>query len=714
MPGIEALAERIDTLMAEMTLAEKVGQLTMLAAPSTVTGPYLSDDYREEIAAGRVGSVLNLYGPEKVREVRKLALGTRLGIPLFTGLDVLHGHRTVFPIPLGEAAAMSPDLWRRTAEAAARDAAADGCDLTFAPMVDVARDPRWGRIAESAGEDPWLASRFGEAKIAGFHGGGLATCAKHFVAYGAVSAGREYAETDVSERALAEVYLPPFKAALEAGVVTFMPAFTDLAGLPMTAHVALLRGLLRERWGFDGVIISDYGSTGELLEHGIAGDLAEAAALALEAGVDVDMMGGAYIKGLPIAVERGLVSEALVDEAVRRVLTLKARLGLFDDPTRESVASNWQPDLSLAREAARRSIVLLTNGPGLVPLAPDLRRIALLGPLADAPEQMLGPWAGIGDPRTAVAIRAGLQAALPEVTIEHAAGVEISGGDDSGIPAAVALAENADLVVLCLGEERGMSGEAASRASIDLPGLQRELAEAIFATGKPVVVLLSSGRPLVLPWLFDQAAAVLATWFLGHEAGNAVADVLTGRADTVGRLPVTWPRSAGQIPIHLGPRPTGRPTDDRTHYTSRWIDTPSAPQFPFGWGLSLARLRVGQMRVDRHVLSSGTTLRIEVDAANESEFATEATLFLFIRDPLASVTRPLLELRGLAKLELPAGGSGVAHFSLTTEDVTFPGVDLRPSLEPGLVRIFVGPSAGQEGLQAADIQVELGGGGTSA
>ena len=497
---------RIDNLLATMTLEEKIGQLTMVAASRTVTGPAKLADPAERIRAGRVGALLNLWGADETRAAQRLAVEeSRLGVPLLIGLDVVHGHRTIFPVPLAEACLFDPVLWEETARAAAEEATMDGVAMTFAPMVDVARDPRWGRIVEGPGEDPWVASAFAAAKTRGFQGhdlsaaDSLAATAKHLGAYGVATAGREYASADISERTLHEVYLPAFAAAVAAGAAAIMPAFNDVAGAPTTANAALLQGWLRGRLGFDGVLVSDYNAIAELLDHGVAGDIAEAATLALKAGVDIDMMSDAYAKGLPEALRRGLVSMAEIDASVRRVLALKKRLGLFDDPYRRGAAGSHvtahaaSRRRDLAREVARRAIVLLANGRGVLPLSPDIRRMALIGPLAAARQEMLGPWALAGRGEDAVSILEGLVAALPNCRIKCAAGVDIAGDDARGIPAALDICRNADAVVLCLGEAASMSGEAASRADLGLPGRQRALAEAVLDLGKPVVALVSSG-----------------------------------------------------------------------------------------------------------------------------------------------------------------------------------------------------------------------------
>ncbi len=699
---------RIDKLLAVMTVEEKIGQLNMAAAGHVVTGPVLASGVIDGIRAGRIGSLLNIWGAREVHAVQKIAVEkTRLGIPLLIGLDVLHGHKTIFPIPLAEAAAFDPILWESSAREAAAEASADGVNMTFAPMLDIARDPRWGRIAEGPGEDPWVGAEFAKAKVHGFQRAGLleglagagavAATAKHFCAYGAVQAGLEYASADVSERLLHEVYLPPFAAAVAAGCAAIMPAFNDLGGIPMTAHIPLLRDWLRRDIGFDGVIVSDYNAVAELLRHGVAGDSAEAAAAALQAGVDIDMMSNAYSQGLTEAFARGLVSIDMVDAAVRRVLKLKEHLGLFHDPYRRGSGGTASPAaakarIELARELARRTIVVLTND-HVLPLSPTLRRIALVGPLADARAEMLGPWAMAGTAAGAVTIRAGLAAALPETEIDFAPGVSIAGADMSGIAAAREICRNTDLILLCLGEAASMSGEAASRANPGLPGIQSALAEAVFDLGNPVVALISSGRPLMIAAIAAKAQAVVATWFLGAEAGNAIADVLTGKFNPTGRLPVTWPREVGQVPIFFGARPSGRPANPHDHYTSKYLDIPVEPLFFFGHGLSYSRFTLTNLRSSKADFKIDDGLTIEVDAINEGPAIGEATVFLFTRDVVASVARPLLELKGVAKIALHPGEGGTVCFHLAAAALAFPGRDLKPVFEPGEFLLFAGQSA---------------------
>ena len=708
---------RIDDLLQAMTLAEKIGQLTMMTAGYAVTGPVVAGNSKEAIRAGRCGSLLNLWGSDAARDMQRLAVeDSRLGIPLILGFDVVHGHRTVFPIPLGEAALFDPPLWEATARAAADEATSDGLSLTFAPMIDVSRDPRWGRIAEGPGEDPWVASRFAEAKIRGFQGTDLsaatsiAATAKHFCAYGAPVAGRDYASVDISERTLREVYLPPFEAAVKAGAAAFMPAFHDLAGIPLHAHVPLLRGWLRDSQGFDGLIISDYNAIAELLAHGIAGTIPEAAAFALKAGVDIDMMGSVYSRGLADALAAGLVELADIDASVRRVLACKERLGLFDDPYRRGSSAPARPEdtaarRALAREVGRRAIVLLTNKDNALPLSSGLRRIAVVGPLADARADMRGSWSGAGRPEDPVTVLEGLRTALPDCRIDHVAGVAIQDADTSGIADAVEACRSAEVVILCIGESSTMSGEASSRAYFDLPGKQRELADAVLELRKPTIVLLSSGRPLAIGWLTNRADAVLATWFLGGEAGNAIADVLTGAFDATGRLPVTWPRDVGQVPIYFAERPSGRPANLDDHYTSKYLDMPVEPLFPFGHGLSYGEVELSNLRADPAEVGPGGTIEIAVDATAPSGRSAEETVFLFVRDIVASVARPLMELKDGAKVRLEPGATSTVRWRLTVASLAFLDANLQLVLEPGEFELLVGPSADRARLLTARINL---------
>jgi len=721
-PGFysKSLMSRIDSLMARMTLAEKLGQLTMTASSYTVTGPVLAGDSTQSIIDGTVGNLLNMVGAGPTHEMQRLAVEkSRLGIPLLIGLDIIHGHRTLFPIPLAEAGAFDDELWERTAREAAREGAADGLAMTFAPMLDVSRDPRWGRTAEGPGEDPWLNTRIAQAKVRGFQGTDLssaetlAACAKHFVAYGGVNAGREYAAVDISERTLHEVHLPGFAAAVRAGVATLMPAFTDLNGVPMTAHVPLLRDWLRGEMGFEGVIVSDYNAIAELIKHGVAADLVDAAVLALKAGVDIDMMADAYRKGLPVALEQGRVTIEEIDASVRRVLRLKEQLGLFDDPYRRGAtlepAQAITERRAVARDAARKAIVMLKNERDTLPLPASAKTLCVIGPLADASTEMKGPWWGAGEHEPAVTVLGGLRAALPQAEIRHAPGVAIESDDDSGIDAAVALCDGADAVLLCLGERATMSGEAASRATPALAGRQQALAEAVMARAKklgiPVIAILFSGRPLVVPWLAGHADALLAAWFLGVEAGNAIADVVTGQASPGGRTPMSWPRAVGQVPVFFGQRPSGRPMNPADYFTSKYQDVDNSPLYAFGHGLSYGKFGYEELQVEQKRVSEQDTLKISIGLRNTGAREAEETVFLFARRKVSRVTRPLLELKGYAKLRLAPGETGSVRLELPAAELRYPGPDLQPLFEAGEVDILVGPSADASGLLRQTIEL---------
>ncbi len=691
-----------------MTLAEKLGQLTMTASGYAVTGPVIAGDSTQSIIDGSIGNLLNMVGAGPVHEVQRLAVEqSRLGIPLLIGLDIIHGHRTLFPIPLAEAGIFDEAVWEQTAREAACEGTAEGLAMTFAPMLDVSRDIRWGRTAEGPGEDPWLNARIARAKVRGFQGNDLAAadamaaCAKHFVAYSPVTAGREYAPVDISERTLREVHLPGFEAALDAGVATLMPAFTDLNGVPMTAHIPLLRDWLRGERGFEGVVVSDYNAIAELIKHGVAADLADAATLALHAGVDIDMMADAYRKGLPIALAQGRVTMAQIDASVRRVLRLKEQLGLFDDPYRRG--STAEPPERIAerhafsRDVARKAIVMLENKLDTLPWLEAPKVLCVIGPLADAASEMKGPWWGAAEYEPHVSVVAGLRAALPQSEIRHAAGVDIESADESGIEAAVALCQGADAVLLCLGERATMSGEAASRANPALPGRQQALAEAVIgkahALGIRVTVVLFSGRPLVIPWLAEHADALLAAWFLGVEAGHAVADVVTGQYSPSGRTPMSWPQATGQVPIWFGQRPTGRPINPADYFTSKYQDIGNEPLYAFGHGLSYGNFVYGDLQVDPKYPRETDTITVSAELRNIGQREAEETALLFVRDKIAQVTRPALELKGFAKLRLKSGESGRVQFELPASELRYLGPNLQTLFEPGEVEILVGPSA---------------------
>ncbi|WP_149193703.1 glycoside hydrolase family 3 N-terminal domain-containing protein [Luteimonas suaedae] len=707
IPGDETTV--VEALLARMTLEEKLGQLTQYRGRGSDTGPRVPEGGEAQIREGQVGSFLGVYGADYSRQMQQVAVEeSRLGIPLLFAHDVIHGFRTTFPVPLAEAASFDLEAVENAARIAAVEATAHGLHWTFAPMVDIARDPRWGRIVEGAGEDPYLGSRMAEARVRGFQGADLTATdtllatAKHFVAYGGAEGGRDYNTVDVSERTLHEIYLPPFKAAVDAGVQSIMPAFNEVAGVPMHAHRPLIETLLREQWGFDGVLVSDYNAIQELMPHGVAATRTDAGILGLEAGVDIDMVSGIYLEDVAEAVRDGRLDEALVDASVRRVLRAKYRLGLFDDPYRYSdaareVAMTLTPaHREAARELARKSFVLLKNDGDTLPLSKQVRTVAVIGPLADDRRQMLGNWAAAGRPEDAVTPLDGIRAALePGVRVLHAQGAEIDGDDASGIDAAVRVAREADAVILMLGEDQEMSAEANNRTTLDLPGVQQRLAQAVQATGKPVVAVLFSGRPLSVNWLHDNVPSILMAWYPGVEAGHALADVLFGDHAPSGKLPVTFPRNVGQVPIHYNHKNTGRPPDAEDKYTSKYLDVHWTPLYPFGHGLTYTRFRYDDLRVMTPRIGRGEAADVEVMVTNTGRRVGDEVVQLYLRDDVASFTRPVKELRGFQRVTLQPGESRTLRFRLEPKAMALLDADLRPVVEPGTFTVFAGGSSAE-------------------
>ncbi|MFD2678641.1 glycoside hydrolase family 3 N-terminal domain-containing protein [Camelimonas lactis] len=694
-----------EDILTRMTLDEKIGQLHMVSADAVITGPSGPPGGLRDLDQGRIGSVLNVWGDAAAGLQRKAVEQTRLGLPLLFCLDVVHGFRTVFPIPLAEAASFSDGIWRETAAAAAREAAEAGVALTFAPMADVSRDPRWGRICEGGGEDPLVNARMAQAKIAGFQGDDLrdearlAATVKHFAAYGAGVGGREYDSADVSDYAMAADYLPPFRAAVAAGVAALMPAFLDIAGAPMTANRALLTDVLRKTWGFGGVTITDYNAVAELIAHGAAEDGLAAATLAFNAGNDVDMVSGLYHRHLAEAAALGLVALADIDAAALRVLRLKQALGLFENPWRVcppatpvQVASRREA----ARRAARESLTLLRDPQGALPLPRQLARLAVIGALATSAADMRGAWAETGDVEAIVTIADGVRAAWPQADVAVC-------GDDPQEAAAAARA--AGVAILCLGETAAMSGEAAARANPVLPDGQQALLDAVLATGARVIVLLACGRPLVAPQLFVADCAVLVIWGLGSEAGRAIADVLSGDASPSGRLPVSWPRAIGQIPVFYARRPTGRPHEAGARYSNGYADLPIAPQFPFGHGLGYATFSWSDLQVsamDRAGATSPLTIslavRHETGAGGwpqDGRTAAIETVFLFARVRVPGRTRPLLLLRDFTRVALRPGETRRVSFEVSRDWLTREGLAPAPAAV-SFLEIIVAASAEPE------------------
>ena len=702
-----------DSLLALMTLEEKLGQLTQSPAGYGQTGPTVDAAGERDVREGRVGSFLSLYGAEVTKKMQRVAVEqSRLHIPLLFGYDVIHGMRTIFPIPLGEAASFDSAAAFRSARIAAIEGTAMGLHWTFAPMVDITRDARWGRIMEGAGEDPYLGSVMAAARVRGFQGDGLRTAtslmatAKHFAAYGAAEAGRDYNVADIGERTMWEVYLPPFEAALRAGTGSFMASFNEIDGTPAHASHWLLTEVLRDRWKFDGLVVSDWTGVQELLQHGIAKDPATAARRALGAGVDMEMSSTLYRSSLAAEVKAGRFPIARVNEAVRRVLLTKAALGLFEDPYRKVDVARERSDIltaanrAAAREVARESIVLLTNrnvgSASALPLRKDVRSLAVIGPLADDAQSAIGAWSGAGQAGEAVSVLAGMRRALPQMRLTYVRGAPIDTESTTGFAEAERAARDADAVLLVLGERGDMTGEATSRASLELPGSQLALAQAVVRAagqGKPVVAVLMNGRPLAVPWLADSASALVESWYLGVEHGNALADVLFGDVTPSGKLPVTFPRVTGQVPIYYAHRNTGRPADPKNHYTSKYLDVLETPLFPFGHGLSYTTFGYTDLRPSSTAIRAGDSVAVSVTVTNTGSREGTEVVQLYLRHDAASVTRPVRELKRFARVTLRPGEGRTLRFTLGPEDMAFYDLDLRRAVEPGAITLFAGGSS---------------------
>ncbi|MBI2511143.1 MAG: beta-glucosidase BglX [Opitutae bacterium] len=700
--------ERVRDLLSRMTLEEKVGQLVQYSSREDMTGPASESSVTPQLEKGEVGSMLNVIGAAETRRWQKIAVEhSRLHIPLLFGLDVIHGYRTLFPIPLASASSWDMARIEQAEHVAAIEAAAAGIHWTFAPMVDIARDPRWGRIAESAGEDTFLGSAVARARVRGFQGDGsfggtdrVLACAKHFAAYGAAQAGRDYFTTDVTERQLREVYLPPFRAAKEAGVATFMAAFNDLDGTPCSSNPFLLDRVLRGEWGFKGFVVSDWGSIEELRAHGNVADIRDAALKAFNAGLDMDMENGAFGPHVAEFVRAGKISQARLDQAVGAILAAKFRLGLFDDPYRfcdearqEALLLNPQ-HLELARDLARRSCVLLKNKLDVLPLKASGLKVALVGPLADAPLDQVGTWHAKVDKKDTVTVRAAL-AQLYGADLHYARGCETQGDDRSGFAAARAAAAASDIVIAALGEDVFQSGESTSRTSLDFSGQQIALLEELHRAGKPIVLLVMAGRPLLLEKIEPLVDAILVPWHPGTMGGPAIADVLTGAHNPAGKLPVSWPRSVGQVPLFYAHKNSGRPEPlkPKDPYFSRYIDSPSTPQYPFGFGLSYTTFVYDRIRVSAPTLRDGGTLTVTAWVRNAGKRAGEEIVQFYVRDRVGSVTRPVRELKGFQKIELAAGEAREVSFQLAPADLAFWRADMSFGWEPGDFDVFIGPDA---------------------
>lgn len=705
----QVINHKVDSLLSKMTLEEKVGQMTLFTSYMTTTGPSMRDNYRKLINQGKVGAIFNAYGTDYVRKLQKMAVeNSRLGIPLLFGYDVIHGFRTVFPIPLGESASWNPDIAEQTSRVAAREASAAGLQWTYAPMVDIARDPRWGRIAEGAGEDPYLGAQFAAARVKGFQGDSLSdpatllACVKHYAAYGAAVGGRDYNTVNMSNRLLWQVYLPPFKAALDAGVGSVMSSFNEYNGVPATGNKYLFNSILHDKWNFNGFVVTDYTSIPEMIAHGYAANEKDAAYKAIQANIDMDMQSGLYLSELPKLVKEGKVDESQIDQAVRRILRMKYRLGLFKDPYRYFDGQREKQEIlsdqnkEIARKAARESIVLLKNNDKVLPLSEDIKDLAVIGPLADNKHELLGPWSGAGHWEDNVTVLQGLKQKLGNSTRFHyAKGTDITGDSEAGFSKAVQAVRQSDAAIVVLGEKANMSGEAASRATLDLPGNQLDLLKAVQKTGKPVVFVMMNGRPLTISWAQQNVPAILETWFLGTETGPAIADVLFGDYNPSGKLPVTFPRTVGQVPYYYNHKSTGRPMDPDQKYTSKYIDIKNTPLYPFGYGLSYTTFDYSNLSLSADSMQASDTLNVSVDVKNSGDRMGKEVVQLYIRDITGSVTRPVRELRDFKKIQLNSGDKKSVSFSLSKEDFSFYNKDLKKIVEPGKFKIFVGTNSQQ-------------------
>jgi len=724
--GDQKMNTFVNNLMSKMTVEEKIGQLNLPAVGFDVTGPVLSEGVDEKIEKGLVGGVFNTFTPQAVKKLQELVMTkSRLKIPLLFGYDVIHGHKTIFPIPLGLSATWDLDLIEKSARIAAREASADGLNWTFSPMVDIARDPRWGRISEGSGEDPYLGGLIGAAMIKGYQTNSLSNkdailaCVKHFALYGAAEGGRDYNTTDMSLVKMYNEYLPPYKAAIAAGAETVMASFNDVNGMPATANHWLLTDVLRKQWGFKGFVVSDYTGINELVPHGL-GDLKTVSALALAAGTDMDMVGEGFLTTLQQSLKEGKISQQVIDLACRRILESKYKLGLFADPYKYVNEERAKTEILSeknrfdAKNIAEASMVLLKNNNQLLPLKKNAK-IALIGPLADNQRDMIGNWSAAGDWHQAVSVIQGLKKAAPDMDITYAKGAnlvddpailkqlnangaEIAADQKSPeklISDAVSAAKNADVAVVVLGESALMGGEATSRTNLDLLPNQKELLKAIATTGKPIVLVLMNSRPLTLTWEDEHVPAILETWFAGTEAGNAIADVLVGNYNPAGKLTATFPRSVGQIPLYYNHKNTGRPYDGLSNekYKSRYIDSSNDPLYPFGYGLSYTTFTISPVQLNKVSLRPGQTIQATVDIKNTGNYDGQEVLQLYIQDIYGSVTRPVKELKGFQKIFIKKGESKHVTFTITEEMLKFYNASLKYGAETGDFNVFIGSNS---------------------
>lgn len=703
--GLKDVDPKVDSLLRIMTLDEKIGQMVLFTSDWDVTGPTIKEGYLDDIRSGRCGNIFNAYTTDYIREIQRVAVEeSRLGIPLLFGYDVVHGHKTIFPVPLAESCSWDLDLMRRTASASAAEAAASGLNWTFAPMVDISVDPRWGRVCEGAGEDPFLASLIADARVKGFQGDDLSdpltvlACVKHFAAYGAPLAGRDYNTVDMSERQFREFYLPPYKAGVDAGALSVMTSFNEYDGVPSTGNAYLIRTLLKKDWGFQGFVVTDYTSINEMVHHGYAASEADAGVKAVNAGVDMDLQGEVYFNYLKGLVGAGFVSMRTIDHAVARILNVKAELGLFDDPyrycdsAREADVVENQKIRSLSREAARKSMVLLKND-GTLPFDRG-DRIAVIGELAASKRDLLGSWKAAGEWDQMKSILDAVREYNGAANVFYAEGCKKMGTDRSGFGAALEAVAQADKVLMVIGEDWDWSGEAASRTDISVPGVQSELLSMIAATGKPVAVVLLNGRPLVLEKENVDADALLEAWYPGTMGADAVTDILFGQYNPSGKLTMTFPRSVGQVPIFYYEKNTGRPIYlPSEKYKSRYLDSPNDPLYPFGYGLSYTTFSYSDLSLSSPKVKKGKTIEATVTVTNTGKVTGEETVQLYIRDLVGSVTRPVKLLKAFQKVAIPPGESRKITFTIDNDMLSFWRQDMTFGVEEGDFKVMVGGSS---------------------
>jgi beta-glucosidase len=693
---------QVNALLAQMTLAEKLGQLQQLDGEGNGN---FRPEHLELARKGLLGSTLGVRNGGRPNQLQRVAVEeSRLKIPLLFGFDTIHGYRTIFPIPLAEAASWDPSLAERSSSIAAKEAYAAGLRWTFAPMVDIARDPRWGRITEGAGEDPFLGAAFARARVRGFQGddysqpGKQLACAKHWVAYGAAEGGRDYNTTEVSEQTLRTIYFPPFKAAVDAGVGTFMSAFNALNGVPTSANHFTLTRVLRDEWKFDGFVVSDYTSVKELINHGYAANDKEAAWFALNAGVDMEMVSRLFNQHGQALLNEKKWSQATLDEAVRRILRIKFRLGLFERPyvdeSLEKTAHLTAESRAVAREIAGKSMVLLKNERETLPLAKTAGSIAVIGPLADDKRSPLGWWSGDGRDEDTVTPLTGIRNKVSAQTkVTYAKGCDVTCDSDAGFAEAVAAARSSDVAIIFVGEMKDMVGEGASRATLDLPGRQMDLVKQVAAVGKPAIVVLVNGRPPAIGWIVDNVPAILESWMGGTESGNAIADILFGDVNPGGKLPVTFPRVTGQVPIYYNYLNTGRPPEANNRYTSKYFDAPWTPQFPFGFGLSYTQFKISNVAISATQIRPDGRIRVTAEVENAGKRAGDEVVQLYLRDVAATIARPVKELKGFQRVTLQPGQKRTVEFVLTAEHLGFYNRDMKFVVEPGEFRVMVGSNS---------------------